>query len=168
MQLLVVRHADAGDAEEWFRKGRPDSERPLSPKGHDQMTRVAKALRELVPDVDRIVSSPYVRAMQTAEFLQHEYGIDKLTTTETLEPESAPELFAEWLTKAGANGITAIAGHEPFLSTFVTWLIAGMRESRVRMKKAGAAFLKLDEISAGEAELLWLLTPDQLKSLSTI
>lgn len=169
MQLLIVRHADAGDAEEWARStGRPDSERQLSAKGEQQMGDVAKALVSLVPECARVVSSPYVRARETALYLTEAYGLDDAITTETLEPEAAPEQFADWLTQhpARAKAVTAVTGHEPHLSTFITWLVAGTRDSRVRMKKAGACLLRVDDVRAGEAELLWLLTPDQMKAMA--
>jgi phosphohistidine phosphatase len=167
MQLLVVRHADAGDKREFAKTGKPDDQRPLSTKGHQQMERVADALVKLVPECRRVVSSPYVRAVQTAGYVRSVYSIEKEITTKTLEPDAAPEQLAEWLRDNPAKGVTAIVGHEPQLSTFVTWLLAGSRDSRVELKKAGACFLRLDgEVRAGESELRWLLTPEQLSAVA--
>jgi phosphohistidine phosphatase len=167
MQLLVVRHADAGDQREFAKTGKADDQRPLSTKGHRQMTEVSEALVKLVPEITRVVSSPYVRAVQTAGYVRSAYSVDKEITTEKLEPDVAPEQFAEWLRDHPMRGVTVIVGHEPQLSTFVTWLLAGSRDSRVHMRKAGACLLRLDDkIRAGESELEWLMGPDQLGALA--
>src|SRR5256885_7089927 len=98
MQLLVVRHADAGDQREFAQQtGKPDDQRPLSTKGHQQMTAVAEALLALVPECTRVVSSPYVRAVQTADYVRSAYDIEKEITTEMLEPDATPEQCADWL-----------------------------------------------------------------------
>ena len=168
MQLLVVRHADAGDKREFAQQtGKPDDQRPLSTKGHQQMVAVADALVKIVPECTRVVSSPYVRATQTAGYVRAAYGIEKEITTEMLEPDVSPEQTAEWLRDNPARGVTAIVGHEPHLSTFVTWLLAGSRDSRVNMRKAGACLLRLDDkVRAGESELQWFLSPDQLAAIA--
>lgn len=169
MQLLIVRHADAGDAGDWARAGNADHLRPLSAKGRKQMAAVAEALRGLVPECARIVSSPYVRALETAEFLRDAYRLGPAETTRTLEPSESPEQFADWLREHPASGVTGVTGHEPHLSTFVTWLLAGSRESRVRVRKAAACLVTLDDaVRAGESELQWLMGPDQLAALSSV
>lgn len=168
MQLLIVRHADAGDAGEFAKTGDPDSLRPLSKKGRRQMRAAARALAELVPDPDIIVSSPYTRAVQTRTLLADAYGTDvPCEETETLEPESEPDAFTRWLrTHASANTVVA-AGHEPHLSALVTWLMTGSADSRMELKKGGACLLEMDErVAKGEAVLRWLLTPKQLSSIA--
>lgn len=168
MQLLIVRHADAGDAGEFAKTGRPDSERPLSAKGRKQIRVAAKALADLVPDVAVIVTSPYVRAVETHDVLRDVYGrtVDS-ATTETLEPERPPESFARWLGGRKEIEVVAAVGHEPHLSTLVTWLMTGSDDSRVQLKKGGACLLELDDTpKKGGAVLRWLLTPKHLGALA--
>ena len=70
MELYLVRHAIAGkpDAASWP----DDSERPLTEEGITRFRPAARGLATLVPDVERVLSSPWTRAWQTAEILQEE------------------------------------------------------------------------------------------------
>ena len=166
MKLLIVRHADAGDREEWEKSGRPDEERPLSPKGMEQMRGAARGLLALVPDIDVIVASPLVRAVQTAEILLAAYaGKPTLETHASLEPEVGPEKFRVWLRDHDELGVIAAVGHEPHLGILTTWLMTGEKGSRVEMKKGGACLLEFEKkIRAGSAILSWLMAPKQLSA----
>lgn len=169
MQLLIVRHADAGDAEEFAKTGQPDSMRPLSSKGRKQIRGAAKALLELVPDVSLIVTSPYVRAVETHEALRAVYGKKvESSTTDTLEPERSPDDFAQWLRSQKRGDVVAAVGHEPQLSTLVTWFMTGSDDSRVQLKKGGACLLDFEDQPAKDrATMRWLLTPKQLAAMTT-
>lgn len=167
MRLLIVRHADAGDAEQFARTGKPDHLRPLSDEGRETMLSVALGLREVVPKIDRVVTSPYVRAVETAAILCAAYKItDAPVETRTLEPNALPADFAAWLAKQRDAKLIAAAGHEPNLSFLTTWLMTGAAESRVRLKKAGACLLEFEGAPRkGEGVLLWLHTAEQLARL---
>jgi phosphohistidine phosphatase len=167
MRLLIVRHADAGDREDWEKSGRPDEQRPLSEKGIERMRAAVKGLVELVPDVEVIVTSPYVRAAQTAEIVFAVYaGKPKQETSKTLEPEEQPDRFVAWLRGRKEETVAAV-GHEPHLSTLVTWLMCGEASSQVDLKKGAACLLELDgQPRKGEAVLLWLMGPKQLARLA--
>lgn len=169
MQLLIVRHADAGDAEDFAKTGKPDSQRPLSAKGRKQIRTAAKALVDLVPDVSLIVTSPYVRAVETHDALCAAYGKKvRSATSETLEPERPPDAFARWLRDQKDADVAAAVGHEPHLSTLVTWLMTGSEDSRVQLKKGGACLLELDDgPQKDSATLRWLLTPKQLGGIAS-
>jgi len=67
MDLLVIRHAIAGDRAEWAKTGRPDQERPITNEGRERMAVNAQALRRLVPELDLLATSPFVRAVETAD-----------------------------------------------------------------------------------------------------
>src|ERR1051325_10984520 len=90
MRLLLVRHADAGDAGEFARTGQPDSMRPLSEKGRRQIADAAEGLIELLPSANVIVSSPYVRAVQTAATLKDVYEPMAEEVTSAPEPGGTP------------------------------------------------------------------------------
>ena len=169
MRLLIVRHADAGDREEWEKSGQPDDKRPLTKKGVNQMRAAAKGLIAMVPELDVIVTSPYTRAEQTAEIVRAAYGgTVSLESTETLEPEKDPEDFLGWLTKEleDADSVAAV-GHEPNLGILATWLMSGLADCRVEMKKGGACLIEFDGAAAkGAGVLQWLLGPKKLARMS--
>jgi phosphohistidine phosphatase len=165
MKLLIVRHADAGDRDEFAKTGRPDHERPLSPKGHEQMRKAMPGLRQLVPTIELIATSPYARAVGTAEIVRREYDV-KVVTTEVLEPESAPEDFEHWFREQPKADVLAVVGHEPHLGLLVSWLCSGKRESHIDFKKGGAALIAFDRRpKAGAGVLRWLMGPKELAAL---
>ncbi len=163
MDLLVVRHADAGDANEFGQTGQPDDLRPLSDKGRRQMQRAAAALRGIGPKCDRVFSSPLKRAVETAEILCAGYGLPAPETTRALIPGAHLRDFERWAADFGESQCVAIVGHEPHLSSLVTWLMTGTNESRIVMKKGAACLLEFaGPARAGEGELRWLLGPREL------
>lgn len=126
------------------------------------MKRVAKRLHALVPTVDVLAASPLVRAQQTADILASRYDGLTCSTLAVLEPDRSPAAFAAWLRKQ-PQGTVAVVGHEPHLGIVATWLMTGVAEPRVRMRKGGACLLELTgRRAAGVATLQWLLTPAQL------
>jgi phosphohistidine phosphatase len=167
MKLVLVRHADAGDAEEFAKSGKPDDLRPLSAKGREQMSSGVRGLKLLVPSADLIVSSPYVRAVQTADIVAKEYERTPREQTNTIEPERAPAEFEEWLKEQrGDYDVVIAVGHEPHLSTLATWLMVGSDDSRIDMKKGGAALLLFDKRPKKSAGTLrWLMGPKELGAL---
>ena len=77
MKLLVVRHGPAGDPEAWKAEGRDDRLRPLTPDGKKAMRQATAGLGRLIRRVDVIISSPLVRATQTAEIVAERYNISR-------------------------------------------------------------------------------------------
>jgi phosphohistidine phosphatase len=69
MKLLIIRHAVAEERDAWANTGKSDDERPLTTEGRGKMARNARGLREGVPSVDLVATSPLVRARQTAEIV---------------------------------------------------------------------------------------------------
>ena len=165
MQLLIVRHADAGDRDEFARTGKPDSERPLSAKGKSQMESVAPALVRLVPEAGTIVTSPYTRARQTAEILRKAWNAAPLHETDTLQPEMRPSAFGKYLAERDEDVVVCV-GHEPHLSALAAWLTTGSPNSYMDFRKAGACLIEFDDAPAkGTGSLRWLFGPKELKSL---
>ena len=166
MRLLVIRHAIAEDRDEWAFSGKPDHERPLTDKGRDRMRQGVRGLREIVPRLDLIATSPLVRAVQTAEIVADEYGGMELVTAGELAPENAPELMLPWLRAHEMDTTVAVVGHEPHLGFLVGWLLTGRHESFVELKKGSAVMLEFDDPpAAGNATLLWALAPAHLREL---
>ncbi len=169
MQLLVIRHAIAEDRDEFAASGRDDRERPLTDEGREKMRRGAEALRRLVPKLDLLASSPYTRACETAELVAAAYDRrpNEIKLVESLTPESPLERFQSWVQRQSKAGVIAIVGHEPQLGLLVTWLMSGLRESRVELRKGGACLLDFDgQPGPGVGVMRWLLTAGQLRQLA--
>ena len=167
MKLVVIRHAIAMEREEFASTGQSDDLRPLTDEGREKMKRHAAALVELVPKIDLLATSPLVRARQTAEIVARAYHIKVSDLTEALVPDAAFSTFTKWLTPHQDKEVVAVVGHEPHLSTLVTWLMAGLDESRVDLKKGGVCLLEIDgRPHRAAATLRWLLTPRQLARLA--
>lgn len=167
MKLLVVRHGAAMDRDEFARTGESDDLRPLTDEGKDEMKEISKGLREMVEDLDVLATSPLVRARETADILAEAYGIELPEVERSLMPEASFGEFEEWCSGHKEKKTLAIVGHEPHLSTLVTWLLAGRKDSRIRLKKAGACLLTFDSEPRRESGTLhWLLTPRQLRRMS--
>ena len=167
MHLLLVRHADAGDAEEFSRTGKSDDLRPLSEKGARQMKRVVPAVKALVPRCAVIASSPLVRAVQTADKLRRAYPRTRYEESHYLEPDAAPSETEKWLVTLRISDTAMLVGHEPHLGNLLEWLVAGSNSGALELKKAGACLIEFDaEVKKGEGCLLWLLGPRQLALVS--
>lgn len=167
MQLAIVRHADAGDPAEFAQTGQPDRLRPLSRKGRKQMGAAAKGLLMLVPACDMIATSPYTRAVQTAEIVARAYDDADLEVTETLQPGSAPEDLVAWINTHADADVVIVVGHEPDLGLLATWLLTGTNESRIEFKKGGACLLAFEgRIKRGAGRLRWLMGPKQLAAIA--
>lgn len=166
MKLLVIRHGVAEDRDEWAFSGKPDAERPLTADGRKRMSRSARGLRGQVPRLHLVATSPLLRAVQTAEMVADEYGGMELTIVQELSPEHPPEALVPWLRAHERDMAIAVVGHEPHLGFLVGWLLTGRHESFVEMKKGGACLLEFDDPpAAGNATLVWSLSPAQLRAL---
>jgi len=167
MELLVIRHGAAMDKEEFARTGKSDDLRPLTSAGMEEMKEIAKGLRELVKKIDLLVTSPLVRAVQTAEIVAAAYDIPVSETTEALSPDSEPKDFEKWAADSDAKRI-AIVGHEPHVTSLVSWLLTGEDDAIFDLKKGGMCLLEFDSgIEKGSGILNWLLTPRQLTRIKT-
>ena len=160
MNLYVIRHAIAVD------EGTPDyesdSERPLTEKGRKKMRQVAKGLRNLGVEFDLILSSPYVRARETAEILADVFKMKKnLAFSDNLIPLGNPELLIGEVNEKYSVDSLALVGHEPYLSILVGLLVAENAKVDITLKKGGVCYLTADDLRHSEhrATLEWLLTP---------
>lgn len=165
-QLLVVRHAIAEDAAVWARNHPDDAGRPLTSEGRKKMKRVAAALRALVPELQLLATSPFTRAVQTAEIVAAAYeGLEPVPVPVLAPAQSAADV-TDWLAGERRHDAVAIVGHEPGLSRVVSWLLARSERSFIEIKKGAAVLLAFpDAVDAGAATLQWALTPSQLRAL---
>jgi phosphohistidine phosphatase len=163
MNLYILRHGLAvePEASEYSK----DSERPLTPKGERKLWKIAQALEEQKIAFDWILSSPYVRARQTAEIVAEALNIHKkLEISETLTPAGSTKKLIEMINRREPPPEDVLlVGHEPYLSQLISLLIAGNNEIRVTMKKGGLCKLSTESLEHGRcASLEWLLAPKQI------
>ena len=166
MNLYIIRHAIAVD--EGTAGYESDSERPLTDKGRKKMRQIAKGLRNLGVEFDLILSSPYVRARETAEILAEVFKMKKnITFTENLIPMANPELLIGEINQTYSVGSIAVVGHEPHLSTLIGILIAENAKIDLTLKKGGVCYITADDLhhSDHRATLEWLLTPGILTEI---
>lgn len=162
MNLYLIRHAIAVEEYE------DDSQRPLTDKGRKKMRQIAKGLRALGVEFDLLLSSPYVRAAETAEILADVLKVKtEVQFSENLTPAGNPEvLIAELNEKYSADSV-ALVGHEPFLSSLVGLLVADTTNVDITFKKGGVCSLSADDLHhARKASMDWLLTPGILVGIS--
>jgi phosphohistidine phosphatase len=164
MRLVFFRHgpADSRDPGKWP----DDSLRPLTSRGEDRTKRAAAGLAKLLRGSRVIVlTSPLVRARQTAELLVEALGEAKLETAPGLSPGGNPRDVLARVAKVRADDAIVLVGHEPDLGVLAGRLALGAK-GELPLRKAGAVSLLLDGAPAtGAAELEWLVSPRVLRQL---
>ena len=166
MNLYIIRHAIAVDQATAHYES--DSERPLTDKGRKKMRQIANGLRNLAVEFDLILSSPYVRARETAEILSDVFKMKKkLAFSDNLIPVGNPELLIGEINEKYSVDSLALVGHEPHLSTLIGMLVAENAKADITLKKGGVCYLTADDLHHQEhrATLEWLLTPGILTEI---
>jgi phosphohistidine phosphatase len=164
MEIIFLRHAPAGEREDWARTGRPDSERPLTTDGRKRAREAAKGLAAFIETADLVATSPWARAKETAEIAAKALGAP-LVETNFLLPHRSPASLAGWLSGLDGERVVLV-GHEPHLSKAVSWLLTGAAaRSVVSLKKAQAVLLVTSKAAPGGAILRWSLPPRVLRAL---
>jgi phosphohistidine phosphatase len=141
--LWLLRHGDAAE-------GSPDAERPLTDKGEKQARVAGEALAALGAKMDACLTSPRVRAAETARLACEPLGIEP-----QLEPKLAGGPFDAEALAAGLGDNVLLVGHDPDFSMAVHALTG----AQVRMKKGGLAGVE-------KGELKVLLRPDELNAIA--
>ncbi len=166
MNLYIIRHAIAVD--EALSDYELDRERPLTDKGRKKMRQIARALRNLGVEFDVILSSPYLRACQTAEILGDVFKMKKMIVmTDHLVPMADPELLIGEINENYPVDSIAVVGHEPYLSALIGLLVADNTKLEITLKKGGVCYLAADDLHHLDhrATLEWLLTPGILMEI---
>ena len=166
MNLYLLRH---GIAEERGTPGR-DSERPLTGEGKDQLRSIGKAMKKMDLPFDRILSSPYVRARQTAEIVSQTLKkSDLIQFTDALICERNPAALIQEINAADSRAEEILlVGHEPFMSRLISMLLSGKENCEILFKKGGLCRLEVKDLKWGQCACLrWLLTPKQLMAIAS-
>lgn len=168
MNLYFMRHGVAVAADD------PsvvhDNERPLTGKGIKRMRRAARGLRRLEIEFDAILTSPLLRARQTAEIVAAVLGMEsRLEEISGLAPESSVEHLLFGLTHYQDRDHLLLVGHQPLLGQTLASLIDGSRGAKLEfdLRKGSLCRVEIDGLRANKPGVLhWLLTAKQLRLLA--
>jgi phosphohistidine phosphatase len=156
MEIYILRHGIAQDG----RPGHPDSERALTPEGRTRLRAVLRRAREAGAAPSLVLSSPYRRALQTAEEAVEVLGCrNVIEQVPALEPDGSAGKVWDEIRAHRQEPAVLLSGHEPLLSIVVAYLL-GAPALLVDMKKA--ALVRVDCDSFGpqpHGVLKWMLTP---------
>ena len=163
MTLYLIRHAHAGQA---HHDDPDDHLRPLSRKGQKQAETLAQALATLAIRFDRLFSSPYTRAAETAAPLIPHVRGGRCELLAELTGDDYPKLLNALHVSLKSDKAAALVGHEPYLSGLTSYLLCGTAaQVKVRFRKG--MLVRLDgPLEAGRSELHSALTPTLIKRLA--
>jgi phosphohistidine phosphatase len=165
MILYLVRHGEALPAGESFLR---DADRPLSPRGEEDIRLLARFLARNAPGITDIVSSPLLRAQQTSGLIREALsGAPEITVSESIAPGfRSRTLYGELLTK-GENAAVVCVGHQPDLGNFIAYLIDVPAHGAVAIPAGAIARVAVGGGNPpADAQLDWLLTPALLRGLA--
>lgn len=156
MRIYVLRHGIA----EQRRPGKPDESRALTAEGKEKLARVLERARRAKVSPSQILTSPLVRAVESAELAAATLRCQKSPErTDALLPEAEPAALWNAIRARKSAGELLVAGHEPHLSKFVAYLLAAP-SLQLDLKKG--AMVRLDTDAFGpqpHCVLEWILTP---------
>jgi phosphohistidine phosphatase len=162
VRLYLVRHGAAED-----KGGRPDAERALTAQGREDVAIVASAIGPTVERPLNLVSSPYLRAEQTAEVLREALRFpEKIEPSDALLPESNWPKLRDVLARQEAAGVHTIigVGHNPSISQICATILSGSDEVGLDFAKGAVACLDLEDLQGRPAgSLRWLVTPHMVR-----
>jgi phosphohistidine phosphatase len=154
MELFVMRHATA----EPRRPGYDDEKRALTRRGRERWKCAVEGLRDLKVSVDRLLHSPWLRAVETADLAK------ELVDGERVETHNLVVAPRQTLLDELRGQRVAVIGHEPWLTELIAWLVLGdpSAGSQLVLKKGGVAWLE-GEPRPGQMKLRALFTPRSLR-----
>jgi len=167
MDLLIVRHAIAFERN--VRRWRDDGERPLSPEGMVRARKAAAGLKHLAERPQCVLSSPLVRAKQTATILTEFAGWPKAVECPALAPDEAPDAAFAVLTERKER-VVAVVGHQPALGRLLAACLpaqvrGGVNPEAFELKKMGVALVSFPgQPRAGAGVLSWFVPPRILRA----
>jgi len=157
IELHLLRHAHAGDSFGW---SGPDERRPLSEKGEKQADRLGRFLAGAGFAPDAVITSPKLRAVQTAEIVAGRLAVP-VVVDDRLAGGFGLQAVEAILRDAGDPVRPVLVGHDPDFTDLVEILTGS---SAVTMKKGAIIRIDIERpLAAGTGSLAWLVTPDLLK-----
>jgi phosphohistidine phosphatase len=144
-----------------------DARRPLVPEGKEKMREIADGLKRMGFEVDWIVTSPLVRAVETAEIIAESLASRApVDVCEAMQPGGLAEDVVSFLAKRPSRTRVLVVGHEPDLSELVAQLIGAGSHANLAFKKGGCCMISFDGFPPkSPGQLVWWLTPRLLRKL---
>ena len=164
MDCLLLRHGIAVERDEW--EG-PDADRPLTERGARRVAQVAGGLKRLDVQPTHILSSPLIRAIETAKIAHSSLRVrSPVQIADELLPDAPPDRLLSFLRDLPPESCVLCVGHEPHLGMVASMMLAGKHSAAFPFKKAGACLIELSiPAKPGRGVLRWWLTPDQLRAM---
>ena len=164
MDCVLLRHGIAVERDEW--EG-PDVDRPLTEKGKRRVREVAVGLSRLDVQPTHVLSSPLIRAIETAKIVHSSLRVrSAVHIVDELLPDAPPDRLLSILHDLPPESCVLCVGHEPHLGMLASVMLAGKPSMAFPFKKAGACLIELSiPAKPGRGVLRWWLTPDQLRAI---
>ena len=165
MELYLLRHGDAADR---LTGGYArDEERPLTERGREEARAAALALRELRARPDQVITSPLVRARQTAQIVAEITGPPHgLRIADALAPGGRPEVVAMLLAEMPADSAVVLVGQMPDLGELAGWLLWNDPLATLPFRTGGLCRITAPTPPGPGGDLRWFLPPKLLRKLS--
>ncbi len=164
MDCVLIRHGIAVDREDW--KGQ-EAQRPLTSKGTEKTREVVSTLSRLGLAPTHLLSSPFVRALDTAKLVREVFRMrTEVVLCDELLPDAPPDKLFPVLASLPDDACVVCAGHEPNLGQAAGFMLAGKPVAGLSLKKAGVCCIRFEDVPrAGEGTLRWWMMPSQLRKL---
>jgi phosphohistidine phosphatase len=163
MRLILVRHAEAADYDPSLHQN--DGLRPLTPEGRRAHTRMAAALARVEPGASRILTSPLLRARETAEITAGAIGVSggDIRILEALGDGFSKKGLLEEIRRLPPEARVILVGHAPTLGELAAGFLHRGGDVAIEFEKSSTLCLDFAGYpAAGAAALLWFLTPKSL------
>lgn len=162
MILYLVRHAVAMEREDWDKS---DESRPLTEEGIERMREAARGLTHLGLKVDRVFTSPYTRARQTADILVQELGLAKAKHLECLAAGHPPVMVLKDITEFSSAESVMLVGHEPDMGHIAALLVGAAHP--LPFKKGAVMAIDFEgRPGQGKGRLAWYMPTKLLRRLT--
>ncbi len=154
MRLLFIRHAIAAPAHRDLR----DEDRPLTAPGVESFRRTAAVLARVARKPRAILTSPHLRARQTADIVAQAWGDGRPIIVPALAEGDWPDLCRA-LAEYDDHDTIALVGHESWISALTARFLGGRRRRAFDYRKGGAALIDVQDLRACKGTLLWFIPP---------
>ena len=163
MKLLFVRHGKAEDPN--FDRWSDDSLRPLTKKGDKRFVQSVNRIESIAPETVRVFTSPYTRALRTAEILCDGTGWEGPVVDERLSGDRGVDDIFEMTQDLNSSGCYAFVGHDPTISHVVGVMIGADAFDATPLKPGAMALIDTGVMRPGyeSGSLIALLQPKMLR-----
>jgi phosphohistidine phosphatase len=164
MECVLLRHGIAVERDEW--EG-TEGDRPLTELGAKRVAQVAVGLSRLDVQPTHVLSSPLIRAIETAKIVHSALRVrSAMHIVDELLPDVRPNLLLSILNKFPSECCLICVGHEPHLGMAASVFLSGRESTSFPLKKSGACLIELSlPAKPGHGVLRWWLTPGQLRAM---